>query len=199
MGTFLVERGLLAAEAAGNAQLGFVGKVRDDAAVGLEPPQDVGLHKAAQRAEVGGLALLDGADAAGEIGPAAEQAGIEKIEERPEIAGPVFDRGAAHGDARRCLELLDGLCLSGPGIFDCLSLVEDDEAPWIRGEPVEARDLRVGGEDDVGPLHPLERTGAAAPCPVGRIRGVRGDDLEERGEADDFLPPVAQQRGGGND
>ena len=51
----LVQRGLRLAQAAAGLDLGLVRQVGDDPLVGLQPPQDVGPHQRAQRAEVLGL------------------------------------------------------------------------------------------------------------------------------------------------
>ena len=45
----LVKRSLLAAERAEGLYLGLIGKIRDDALVGLQTPQNIGAHQLAQR------------------------------------------------------------------------------------------------------------------------------------------------------
>ena len=96
----LVERGLLAAQRAEGLHLGLVGQVGDDALVGLQAPQDVGAHQLAQRSvgivrPVGEL-LGEGRELLGR----SQQAGIDEIEDRPEIAEPILDRRAGQRDAR---------------------------------------------------------------------------------------------------
>ena len=94
----LVERGLLPGEGAERAHLGLVRQVGDDLAIGLEPPQDVGLHQRPERAVV---AIPAGRQLPGdprESPGAAQEPGVQEVEQRPEIAEPVLDRRARQGD-----------------------------------------------------------------------------------------------------
>ena len=65
----LIQRGLLAAQGAVSLHLGLVGKVGDDALVGLQSPEDVGPHQIAQRAVRVVLTLLQLLDETGELFP----------------------------------------------------------------------------------------------------------------------------------
>jgi hypothetical protein len=64
-----------------------------------------------------------------ELGLFAEVAGAEEVEDRPEIAEPVLDRGAGQGEAVRRRELEDRLGLGGLGVLDVLGLVNHDPVP----------------------------------------------------------------------
>ena len=146
----LVERGLAAAQAAERVDLGFVGQVGDDAAVGLEPAQNVRPDERAQR-EVGVAAFARG-EPFGEVGELlgpAEQAGVEEIEQRPQVGQPVLDRRAGEGDARAASKLLDGAGLPRAGVLDRLRLVENEQTPLPLAQPRQARQHRVRGDDQV--------------------------------------------------
>ena len=62
----------------------------------------------------------------------AEQAGVDEVEDRPEIAEAVLDRRAGERDARPRVDLLGGARLLGAGVLDRLRLVEDGESPRRR-------------------------------------------------------------------
>ncbi len=103
----LVEGRLLPGERAVRAHLGLLGQVGDDPAVGLEPSQDVGPD---QRPERPVVAVPAGRQLSGDPreGPgAAEQAGVQEVEQRPEIREAVLDRRARQRDAGPAPELLD--------------------------------------------------------------------------------------------
>ena len=129
----LVEGRLLAAQVAVGRHLGLVGQVGDHPLVGLQPAEDVGPDERAQRL-IGrsGLQLLD---EAGEGLGSAEQAGVQEIEERPEVGEAILDRRAGHGDAGRRLQFLDAPRLPGAGVLDRLGLVEDRQVPVVLPQP----------------------------------------------------------------
>ncbi len=62
----------------------------------------------------------------------AEQAGIEEIEEAPEIAGAVFHWGASQRNASGCNQALHGSRAGAAGVFDGLRFIEDDDAPGVK-------------------------------------------------------------------
>ena len=80
--------------------LGLVGQIGDDALVGLEAAQDIGLHQFSQR-RVGDM----GSCAASLLTKLAKafddpsKPRIEEIEDRPQIAQIVLDRRAGEDDA----------------------------------------------------------------------------------------------------
>ena len=136
-----VNRRLAFGEAAEGLQLDLVRQIADDAAIGLHAAQDVGPHEPTQRrvAFAGLRAVFHGI---GEGGAAAEQAGIEEIEEAPEIAGTVFDWRAGQSDAHGGLQGLHRLRGAAAAVFDGLRFIENDHAPGVR-------------EPGVGPLQEL--------------------------------------------
>ena len=93
-----VQRRLLLGQTAEGLHLGLVGKIGDDALVGLEPAEDIGLHQVPERRIAILLALLQPLDEFLELGGRTEQARAEKIEQRPEIGKPVLHRRAGEGD-----------------------------------------------------------------------------------------------------
>ena len=132
-----IEGGLLPAQRAEGRHLDLFGQVGDDSLVGLEPAQDVRPDERAERlVRRSGLHLLD---QSGERLGAAEQAGVEKIEQRPEIGQAILDRGAGHGDAGRRFQLLDGPRLPRARVLDRLGFVENDEVPVALPQPLGAR------------------------------------------------------------
>ena len=124
-----VQRRLPAAEAAQRLDLGLVGQIGDDRLVGLHPAQDVGPHQLAQRA-VGVVGPLGQAlGVAGELLGVAQQARIDEVEDRPQIAEVIFDRRSGQRDPRLGLQRLRRFGLPGVRVLDRLRLVQDDEAP----------------------------------------------------------------------
>ncbi len=87
----LIQGRLLPAQSAEGRHLDLFGQVGDDSLVGLEPAQDVRSDKCTKRlVRRTGLHLLD---QTGERLGAAQQARVEKIEQRPEIAKGDFRPG----------------------------------------------------------------------------------------------------------
>ena len=64
-----------------------------------------------------------------------QEAGIEEIEDRPQVAQIVFDRRAGQHDAASGEERFDRLRLLGVRVFDDLGLVQHREAPLGLGDP----------------------------------------------------------------
>ena len=95
-----VERGLLAAERAERFELGLVRQVRDHRLVGLQSPQNVWPHQFAQRAVGIVRPLRQALGELRELIGRTQQARIDEIEDRPQIAQPVLDRRAGEGEAR---------------------------------------------------------------------------------------------------
>ena len=61
-----------------------------------------------------------------EDGAGAEHAGVQELEERPELAEVVLDRRAAERQAVPAAEQAGGLGRLAVGVLDRLRLVEDD-------------------------------------------------------------------------
>ena len=188
----MIERSLLAAQRAEGLDLGLVGKVGDDAPVGLEAAQDVGAHEVAQRRIRAHRPVGQALDEVRELPGRAEQTGIDEVEDRPQVAEPVLDRRAGQGDARAGLERLDGAGLLGRRVLDRLGLVEDDEPPRRGGEPGHARQRAVAGDDEVGVT---DMAGVGRLQLLGwHLRGMGDDRLQARCKACDLGRPVGEQR-----
>ena len=94
----LVQRRLLARQAAVGVLLDLVRQIADDCLVGLESAQDVGLHQPAQRREAAG-AVGQAPGEAGEGLGTPQQPRIHEVEEAPQVAEPILDRRAGQGQA----------------------------------------------------------------------------------------------------
>ena len=189
----LVERRLLAAQWTEGLHLGLVRQVGDDALVGLQAAQDVGAHQIAQR-RVGGVRPVGEAlDEVGELLGRPEQARIDEVEDRPQVAEAVLDRRAGQRDAGIGLERLDRLGLLGRRVLDRLRLVDDGQAPAGGTEPGHARQGPVAGDDEIGTGEVLRGIRLQL---LGRHgRGVGDKRLQARREPCDLRGPVGEQRG----
>ena len=103
----LVERGLLRGEVAVDLLLHLLRQVLDDALVALQAAQDEGLHQALEGGGTGlVLFALDGRlEALLEGGGAAQVAGVQEVEQGPEVEQAILDGGAGEGQAVGGLEL----------------------------------------------------------------------------------------------
>ena len=119
-----------------------------------------------------------------------EQAGVEKVHQRPEFAQAVLDRRAGEGHP--------GGGGKGPGrprrlggrVLDVLSLVERQAAPADPGQQVP-----VTGQEAVGGEHQVGLTGGLGEGGADLAGGAVVDvDGEAGGEALRFPLPVADQR-----
>ncbi len=99
-----VQRRLPLAEPAEGPDFRLVRQIGDDPLVGLQPPEDVRLDKLPQRRVAVLLAGVERLDELLELLLRAQQARAEKIEQRPEVRQPVFDRRAGQGDPGLGLE-----------------------------------------------------------------------------------------------
>ena len=73
--------------------------------------------------------LGQGLGGAAELLRASEQAGIDEVEDRPQVAEVVFHRRSGQGDPGFSLQGLGGARLLGVGVLDRLRLVQHHEAP----------------------------------------------------------------------
>ena len=136
-------------KSAEGADLDLVGQVVDDAAVGLQPPEDVGLHQVPQRRITVLATLAQFLGKLFELGLRAQQARTEKIEQRPEIRQAVFDRRAGQNDPRIGLKLLDGPGLAGGRVLNRLGLVQHGQLPADLRQPLLPREHAVAGHGHV--------------------------------------------------
>ena len=142
----LIENGLGFREAAKNLHLGLVRQVRGDARVGLHPAQNVRRYQAPQRRVAGVLVVLQCLGEIPELCRAAKQAGIDEIEDRPQVAETVFNGCAGECYTVRAFEFFHRLGLARAGVFDRLGLVEHDPRPIDFRQPFESDDHAVGGD-----------------------------------------------------
>ena len=151
-----------------------------------ERPQGLG-----QQDAVGGVKAGAGAGAGVllEHGVAAEHAGVQELEDRPELAQVVFDRRAADGQAVPAAQEPGGLGRLALGVLDRLGLVEHDVVELEVGElgDVGAQGA-VGGDDQVVLGEPLAEGMAARSGVV--------EHLEPGRELGGLLDPVENQRAG---
>jgi hypothetical protein len=135
----LVEHGLLAGQPGPRHLLDLVREVGHERAVGLAATQDERLGEPPEpRCRLAVAAALDRlAVPVAELFPAAQQARVDRVEDRPQLGEAVLDRRAGEG------ELLAGRQPAGRPrrvsgrVLDHLGLVEHDRRPVDRGEVVE--------------------------------------------------------------
>ena len=110
-----------------------------------------------------------------EDGAGAEHAGVEELEDRPELAQVVLDRRAAHRQAVPAAEQPGGLGGLAVGVLDRLGLVEDHVVELdLRQLGDVGAEGAVGGDDQVVLGERLaERRGGRGRCSRARLsRGV---------------------------
>ncbi len=130
-----------------------------------------------------------------EVGLGAEEAGVEELHDRPQVADVVFDRGAGEGDAVVARQRACGLRLLRFGVLDVLRLVEDDAGPVYFLENVEvAVEQGVAGEDESVLLRLLLERGAFL-----ALTAVVNQDRQIGREALRFLVPVADDGHGADE
>ena len=96
----LVQGGLRLAQDTPCLHFSFFRQIANDPFVGFKPAQNVRLGEIAQWAEMAAWIIAQTFDNSRKIGGAAQKAWTNKIEERPKIANPVFDRRAGEYDPR---------------------------------------------------------------------------------------------------
>ncbi len=149
----LVERRLLLGELGIGDLFDLVGEVGEQPPVGLGAAQDERLGELTQPSC--GLRVVVPFDRAGELFTeallAAQQAGVARVENRPQLAQAVLDRRTREGDLLARRQLAHGLGGLGGRILHHLGLVEHHRVPLDRGERFDvAWQQAVGGDDDVG-------------------------------------------------
>jgi len=124
-----------------------------------------------------------------EVGSSAKQPGVEKVEDRPEIAGPVLDRRARQNQTTAADKRFDRVRLSRAMVFDRLRLVENNDFPGLLLQ------RRLPGQIAVGGYYQIIvcQTG----CSRWRRR-VLDAVFKRRREASDLVFPVAEQGSGHN-
>ena len=160
--------------------------------VGLHPAQDVGPDQIAQRAVGVVRPLGQGLGGAAELLRASEQAGIDEVEDRPQVAEVVFHRRSGQGDPCFSLQGLGGARLLGVGVLDRLRLVQHHEAPGRFSQHRQAQQRAIAGDHQVQARQSLHRHLIEV---FGRHRrGMHDLRVQLGGEALDLRRPVGQQR-----
>jgi hypothetical protein len=146
----------------------------------------------AQRRVVGPRPLGEALHETGERLRRPEQAGIEEVEDRPQIAKIILNRRAGERDAALRVEGLDRAGLLGLGVLDRLRLVDNGETPAGLAEPIEPEQRGVAGHDEIDTSEVLGRSRFQ---PLGRReRGMGDEHVERRGEALGLGRPVGDER-----
>ena len=123
----------------------------------------------------------------------AEQAGIDEVEDGPEVPEPILDGGAGERDPRLRVELLDRARLLGAGILDGLRLVEHGQAPRDLRQPGRAQERAVAGDDEVDVREAVRESSASSSAAV-IADGCATSGSQARCEALDLRHPVGQER-----
>ena len=105
----LVEDHLLPAQGRIGLHLDFFREVRDHRFVGFEPPENIRAHHFPEPG-VPRRIVFQGFGEPDEFGLVPQEAGVEEVEQGPEVSQPVFDGRAGEGDA-----VDGGQALSRPG------------------------------------------------------------------------------------
>ena len=175
--------------------LDLVGQVGDDGAVGLEATQQEGGGELAQ-GTVALARLVEFAHVALELLQGAEHAGVQEVEDRPQVGEVVFHRRARERHAHARVDRLDRARLLDAGVLDGLRLVEDEHVPRDARDDVEALRHLVGGDAERGHdvAEIVVRDGGEARVELGCARAVQDLEVEVRAEALELVLPVADER-----
>ena len=188
----VVEGLLLALEVAGHGLLAARGELRGHELLGAPEeegtegaPKDGGPCAGVGRARAGAGRFL-------ERFRAAEHAGVEELEDGPEVVEPVLDGRAGEGEPARGAQEAGGLGGLGAGVLDGLGLVEDDALELDRAKPLDVQAHGgVGGEDQV---RIREAGGAGVALDAGVLH-----DAERGRESLGLAGPVEHERLGRDD
>ena len=188
-----VERGLLPRQRAEDLHLVLLRQVRNDARIGFQPAEDERRGEPPELRD--GVGIAPGLDGDEEALPErrlrAEEAGIEQIHDRPEVADVVLHRRAGEGDAERRLDRPRGLGLLRLGVLDVLRFVEDEALPRHALQRLDlAVQQRVARHDEGAALCRLHEVVAAH-----AVAAVVQHRRQRRREARGLANPVAGDRG----
>ena len=180
----VIKRSLLFAQHGILPDLIFIREVGDNRLIRLHPPQDKGRYRAAQFG-VSIRLVPELFRKSGKLSRRAQQTGVEKIKQRPQIGQPVFYRRPRHGNANACAQRLDRFGLLDAGALDGLRLIEYDHIPRKRRQVLQPRYHPIGRDKYI----PVINRGLRL-CPVNDAYP------QARREPLGFLLPVHQQRRG---
>ena len=192
----LIQRGLAARQRTERRHFRLVGQVRDDAFVRLQPPQYVRPHQTAQRGELVLVGLRTALEEGRELPGAAQQAGTEEVEERPQIRKPVFNRRSAQRNPVPAAQFSHGPALARARILDRLRLVQNGQAPVDFLEPGQSNGHRVTRDDKVRALQRFCRVFARlGEFLVGSFRRMGVKHRQRRRKLLNLGFPVGNERG----
>lgn len=150
----------------------------------LDERSDPGRKVVLQRGVVPDIRVI-----AAECSEIAEHAGLQEVEDAPEVLRRIFKRRAGQHNPVRRIETLAVARIGGAGVLDVLRLVEHDEAEAVMLELVARKPGRGVGEDDQVVLR------QALPDRAAFRSIMRSGDLEFRDELCGLPRPVVGQRG----
>ncbi len=189
-----VQRRLPAGQPAQRLDLRLVGQVGDDRFVGFHASQDVGSHQLAKRTVWIVCPLGQPLRIARELPSIAQQARVQEIEDRPQVAQVILDRRSGQRDACPGFQRLCRAGLAGVRILDRLRLVQDDEPPVRLGEHRDAQQRAIAGDHQIMFRRPLD--GECLHLIRRHCRRMHDHSLQAGGKFFDLRGPVPQQRGG---
>jgi hypothetical protein len=131
IGQLLVQHELLFGESGKLLELNLLRKIANDRLVGLGAARDEGRRHGAQAGRAAAVVAQRRLEA-GKLTGRTQQALVEKVEYRPEIAQAVLDGRISQRDAVGRRQCFYGARLSGLRVFDGLRLVGDKRVP-LRG------------------------------------------------------------------
>ena len=145
----LIERGLFTGELAEGLHLRLVRQIGNDRLIRLHAPQNVRTRQLAKRRVWVVRPVCETPGEACEFLAGTEQAGIDEVEDRPEVSEPILHRRASERDPCLRLELFDGPCLFCAWVLDGLGFVQNYEAPRNLQQSRGSQERSVAGDDEV--------------------------------------------------
>ena len=171
-------------------ELGLVRQVGDHPLVGFQASQDVRAYQGAQRSEVFGPRQSLGKVCKDLL--SAQESGVGKVEDRPQVGKTVLHRRAGERDARLRVQLLHLARLLRTRILDRLGFIEDGQPPLHVDKRRRAQECTVGRHHEIDVAQTLRVQRSELVC--GAFRGMCDQDTKVRRETRGFCRPVGQQR-----
>ena len=188
----LIERRLRAGQVAVRLDLGLVRQVGDHGLVCLQTPENVRSHQLAQRRVRIVRSIRETPGEARELFGGAEQAGVDEVEDGPEVPEPILDRRAGQRDPRVRVKLLGGPRLPCARILDGLRFVQYRQMPRNLHQPRDPQQRSVARDHEIHirqslVIERLQLDGR-------HRRWMRDERPQARREACDLRRPVRKKR-----